>query len=68
MPVQLKSIEEFRVTVPFTLYEDYAPFPNQKKEGELPVMPCRWACTSGRNGKAKWVPYTTEALGAFRHI
>ena len=65
MPNRPGTIEEFRSTVPLTRYEDYAPDITRENEDALPVKPFRWACTSGRGGKPKWVPYTQEALEHF---
>jgi len=56
------SMEEFRLSVPFTTYKDYEPCLNQKKEDCLPAKPLAWAHTSGRTGLFKWAPYTLETL------
>ncbi|MEW6142655.1 MAG: GH3 auxin-responsive promoter family protein [Chloroflexota bacterium] len=56
------TVEEFRKLVPFTTYEDYAPFLNEKREDILPEKPVCWAYTSGRSGASKYVPYTKRAL------
>ena len=55
------SVEEFRGTVPMTVYEDYAPFLDERKEDTLAEKPVCWAHTSGRSGSFKWVPYTKRA-------
>lgn len=56
------TVEEFRRLVPFTAYEDYAPYLNEKREDTLPEKPVYWAYTSGRSGASKYVPYTKRAL------
>ncbi|HET6487584.1 MAG TPA: GH3 auxin-responsive promoter family protein [Spirochaetia bacterium] len=55
-----KSIDEFRRTVPFTTYKDYASHLLVKDESVLPEKPYAWVHTSGRSGEYdyKWVPYT----------
>ena len=55
------SVDEFRSTVPLTVYEDYAPFLDGQEEGSLSEKPVCWAHTSGRSGSFKWVPYTRRA-------
>jgi len=56
------TLEEFRKFVPFTTYDDYAPFLLEKNEDALPEKPVTWAYTSGRSGSSKYVPYTKRAL------
>ncbi|HUI69550.1 MAG TPA: GH3 auxin-responsive promoter family protein [Spirochaetia bacterium] len=65
-----RTVEEFRETVPFTTYKDYAPFLLPKDESSLPVKPHTWSHTSGRSGEYdfKWVPFTRrmyELAGEF---
>ena len=62
MPVKPQNISEFRESVPLTTYNDYAPYLSEKKEDALAVKPYCWACTSGRGGSFKWVPYTSRAV------
>jgi phenylacetate-coenzyme A ligase PaaK-like adenylate-forming protein len=50
------SIAEFRRRVPITTYDDFAPFLDGKQD-QYPGAYV-WAHTSGRSGKAKWIPYT----------
>ncbi|MBI4295371.1 MAG: GH3 auxin-responsive promoter family protein [Chloroflexi bacterium] len=52
------SVDEFRQTVPFTTYADYAPYFLEKREDVLPEKPAIWMRTSGRSGEyaAKWAP------------
>jgi len=66
MPKKPKDMAEFRQIVPLTTYDDYAPYLSEKNEDVLAVRPDWWACTSGRGGTTKWVPYTergAEVLG-----
>jgi len=57
------GIEEFRKNVPFTTYQEYAPYFNGKDETVLLSKPVIWAqTTSGETGVLKMVPYTVEAL------
>ena len=65
MPTRPETIDEFRATVPMTRYQDYAAYLTGKNAAAPPVQPYRWACTSGRGGKPKWVPYTEEAMEHF---
>jgi hypothetical protein len=60
-----KDVTEFRRLVPLTIYDDYAPYLDEKNEDVLAVKPYCWACTSGRGGKSKWVPYTEKAIERF---
>jgi len=56
------SVEEFRETVPFTIYKDYLPDLAEKNEDVLPAEPYVWARTSGRSleYECKWAPYSRE--------
>jgi hypothetical protein len=58
------SVEEFRKTVPLTVYRDYLPFLLQGKDEILPSKPQVWARTSGRSGEyeCKWAPYSTRMV------
>lgn len=60
-----KSVAEFQKIVPLTTYEDYAEYLDAKNEDVLAVKPYCWACTSGRGGSFKWVPYTEAAIERF---
>jgi hypothetical protein len=55
------SIEEFRLRVPLTEYEDYLPELNHDGGEALPGEPHVWASTSGADGGCRRVPYTFEA-------
>jgi len=57
-----RSVEEFRRLVPLTTYEDYEPYLSERQEDALAVKPLAWCHSSGRGGKFKWIPYTSEAL------
>ncbi|MFC2018538.1 GH3 auxin-responsive promoter family protein [Chloroflexota bacterium] len=58
MPRKPGSVAEFRRIVPLTRYDDYAEYLDKKDDDALGVKPYYWACTSGRGGRFKWVPYT----------
>jgi hypothetical protein len=62
--VQPTSVEEFREQVPFTTYEAYLPYLQDKIEDVLPERPLLWIRTSGRSGEypCKWVPITEGFL------
>jgi len=55
------NVEEFRASIPLTVYEDYAPFLNEREPDTLSEEPVCWAHTSGRSGSFKWIPYTKRA-------
>lgn len=54
------SVEEFRLRIPLTTYEDYVEELKDQKTDNLPKGSYSWAHTSGRSGEFthKWVPYT----------
>jgi phenylacetate-coenzyme A ligase PaaK-like adenylate-forming protein len=54
------SVDEFRKTLPFTTYADYASYFNEQRTDVLAVEPVFWARTSARSGAPKWVPYTPD--------
>lgn len=60
MPERPSNVEEYRQKVKFTTYEDYSQYFDQQNAEILPVKPYCWARTSGRGGKPKWIPFTTE--------
>ncbi len=51
------TLDEFRESVPLTIYEDYLPDLEQDSGDSLPEKPHIWAYTSGSSG-FKRVPYT----------
>ena len=56
------TVEQFRAQVPFTTFEDYAPYLLERKEDALPAKPFLWQHTSGLSGETyKWSP-TTERV------
>lgn len=57
-----RNIEEFRSLAPFTTYDDYAPYIGDCQDDMLAAKPYCWSRTSGRGGRAKWVPYTQRAV------
>ena len=65
MPAKPRDVSEFRKSVPLTTYDDYITSLGEKNEDVLAVTPYCWACTSGRGGASKWVPYTDRAVEAF---
>jgi len=65
MPQKPKDVSEFRKMVKLTKYDDYAEFLREKNEDVLAEKPYCWACTSGRGGDSKWVPYTHRAVEMF---
>lgn len=56
-----RTVEEFRQTVPFTVYEDYEPALSERREKSLAAVPAVWCHSSGRGGVFKWIPHS-EAL------
>lgn len=63
-----KSIDEFRRTVPLTTYDDYEPYLDEQRDDALAVKPYFWCHSSGKGGRFKWIPQSTEAgaRGAMR--
>jgi len=59
-----KTVNEFRQVVPLTRYDDYEPFLSEKMEQALAVKPVSWCHSSGRGGRFKWMPYTSQAADA----
>jgi hypothetical protein len=57
-----KSVEDFRRTVPLTTYEDYEPYLSEKREDVLAEKPVYWCHSSGRGGKFKWLPFTSQNI------
>jgi len=56
-----KSIEEFRQTVPLTTYDDYEPYLSEQREDVLAEKPLYWSHSSGRGGRFKWLPSTSQS-------
>jgi len=56
------SVEEFRSTIPLTIYKDYTPYLLEQDESMLLEPPAAWVRTSGRSGEygCKWVPYSAQ--------
>lgn len=65
MPEKPRSVIDFRQMVELTRYDDYSYALSEKNEDVLAEKPFRWACTSGRGGNPKWVPYTQRAIEMF---
>ena len=57
-----ESVDEFRRLVRLTIYDDYEPYLSERREDALAVKPLDWCHSSGRGGKFKWLPYTSEAI------
>ena len=57
-----RTPEEFRATVPFTTYKDYAPYLLERNEAVLPEKPHSWVHTSGMSSEYafKWVPFSAR--------
>ncbi len=55
-----ETVEEFRRQVPLTVYADYCPDLQERREYVLPAKPARWVKTSGYSGtyEVKWVPWS----------
>ena len=60
-----KTVKEFREQVPFTAYDDYAPYIGNCQEDMLPEKPYCWIRTSGRASSIKWIPYSRRAIERF---
>ncbi len=54
------TVDEFRRQVPLTVYADYCPDLQERREYVLPAKPSRWVKTSGYSGTydVKWVPWS----------
>ncbi|MBN2076210.1 MAG: GH3 auxin-responsive promoter family protein [Dehalococcoidales bacterium] len=59
---KFSSLDDFRKHVPFTSYNKYLPYFDEKDETVLPEKPVLWARTSGYSGIKKWIPYTQESI------
>ncbi|MFC2069323.1 GH3 auxin-responsive promoter family protein [Chloroflexota bacterium] len=57
-----RTVEEFRMQVPLTTYQDYAPYLLKKRMAMLPKKPLLWQHTSGKSGEYdfKMVPTTSR--------
>jgi len=55
---RLRSIEEFRLTVPLSNYKDYTPYLQDDREDMLTEKPHYWVHTSASRGIFKRVPWT----------
>ncbi|MFH0768025.1 MAG: GH3 auxin-responsive promoter family protein [Chloroflexota bacterium] len=56
-----KDVEEFRRIVPLTTYDDYEPYLSEQRDDALAVKPYFWCHSSGKGGRFKWIPQSTEA-------
>lgn len=59
-----RTVEEFREQVPFTTYDDYAPYLLNQKADALPEAPAVWQYTSGKSAEYpyRWAPVTARQL------
>ena len=56
------SVAEFRQMVPLTTYEDYMPCLSEQQEDALAFKPVLWCHSSGRQGRFKWIPHSSDFL------
>ncbi len=65
----IKSIEEFRKSVPVSTYEDFAPYIERIKNGEANVLTSSrilgYSRTSGSSGVPKYIPATSDSIKAY---
>ncbi|MFC1934241.1 GH3 auxin-responsive promoter family protein, partial [Chloroflexota bacterium] len=57
------TVEEFQQTVPLTRYENYEPYLSEQQVDALAIEPATWCHTSGKGGKFKWFPLSSEFAG-----
>lgn len=69
---EIRSVEEFRRRLPISHYDDYQPYIERVKRGELSAMfgPATrvwmFAMTSGTTGNAKFIPVTHQFFNEYR--
>jgi hypothetical protein len=56
-----RNVEEFRETVPLTIYADYTKYLDPSVRKDLPSFEYMWAHTTGAQARYKYVPYTRRA-------
>lgn len=56
-----RNVEEFRETVPLTVYADYTKYLDPSARKDLPSFEYMWAHTTGAQARYKYVPYTRRA-------
>lgn len=61
---KIKSVDEFRKTVPLTTYDDYADTLLNKRSEDLPSVPKHWVQTTWKGGKQpiKLAPYSSVMI------
>jgi hypothetical protein len=70
---QIRSLADFRRQVPITTYENYRPYVERVKRGEISAMfgpgakVLMFALTSGTTDQSKFIPITAEFLHEYRH-
>lgn len=68
----IRSVEDFRRQLPISKYEDYAPYIERVRAGELTSMfgeqtkLLMFAMTSGTTGRAKYIPVTDQFFREYR--
>lgn len=59
-------LRRYRECIPIMEYEDYRPYVNRMKEGEVNILfkgrPVLYATTSGATGEPKWIPISRKYL------
>lgn len=69
---EIRSVEDFRRNLPISRYEDYRPYIERVKNGDLAAMFGRgtellmFARTSGTTGHAKYIPITKRFFREYR--
>ena len=68
----IHTVEDFRRRMPLTTYEDYLPYIERVKQGEISAMfgpgarVLMFALTSGTTDKAKYIPITDHFMEEYR--
>ncbi|NLY00837.1 MAG: GH3 auxin-responsive promoter family protein [Rhodopirellula sp.] len=69
---RIRTVEDFRREVPITSYDDYRPYIERLKRGDLRALfgpgtrLLMFALTSGTTGDAKYIPVTREFFNEYR--
>jgi hypothetical protein len=56
------TVAEMRARVPLTTHDDYEPWLSRRDESALAAKACAWCHSSGRGGRFKWIPHSTELM------
>ncbi|MBQ7542227.1 MAG: GH3 auxin-responsive promoter family protein [Clostridia bacterium] len=66
---EIRTLEDFRRSVPVSEYEDFAPYIERMKNGETDVLTASkllgFSRTSGSSGVPKYIPATSASLTAY---